>query len=85
MVQDPDKQLDEEMRRVRSGRVPTQEVCPFGVGVCHSPTVDELTPWEAPQPHTLEISWRLHCSTSSPSPLWRTRVWAEHFKLLMMV
>jgi len=54
---------------VRSGRVPTQEVCPCGVGVHHSPSVDEVTPWKAPQPRTLEISWRPHCSISSPSAL----------------
>ena len=69
MIQEPDEQADEEMRRVRSGRVPTQEVCPCGVGVHHSPSVDELTPWKAPQPRTSEISWRPHCSISSPSAL----------------
>ena len=47
MLKDTDEQPDEEMHRLRSERVLTQEACPCGVGRHHFSAEDV---WEAPQP-----------------------------------
>ena len=73
------------MRRVGSGRVPTQEACPCGVGVHQSPTVDEFTPGKPLNPHFGDLMVASLPHFQPLSPLWKMRVWAEYFKLLMMV
>ena len=85
MIQNPDEQPDEEMRRVRSGRVPTQGVCLWGWGASLS-QCGWVDPLESPStPHFGNFMEASLLHFQPLSPLWRTRVWAEHFKLLMMV
>ena len=45
-------------QRRYKGTLLTQEVCPCGVRVPHSPTVELFTHLEAPGPHTLGVSYR---------------------------
>lgn len=74
---DTDKQLGEDIHRVRSGSQP-RNFCPHRVGECYLPGVNVLTNQEAPQtPYWdfyggfLTEVWSIIYSTSSPSRLSR--------------
>lgn len=52
MINDTDDQPGGEIHRARCGRVPSTELCPQEIGVCHTLAMDAF-----PNP---EFLWRLH-------------------------
>ena len=62
MIQDTDEHPDEEIHRQRSWEGPEcRSVCPCGVGVCHSPSVDVFTStvWKLSESGAIGVLWRL--------------------------
>ena len=61
IIKDADEQPDEEVHRVRSGRVPSAGALSPGVEVCHPSSMWTCSPTQRlSKPYCLGFLWRLH-------------------------